>query len=453
MKKIFTLLILGLITLSSGGQNFSSSRFYRIDKMRYNIFTPPGSLKYKQDEVKIPRPSLTNSGNRLNNYLSTMQRMDSHVYQVYDVLNSQWVNSTIDQFSYDANGNNTSDIYSVWSATRGDYDMDSKQEFSYDANGYLTQELYYSWDATYATWVYSIKWVYTYDIQGNMTLGYTYLWDETSSTWTLTGKVDRTYNAYGNMLEEIYSYWNPDASEWITGSKTENVYNAGVYLNTSTSYTWDFIYNVWVNSSMDEYTYNVSNLLIQEMSYIWNSGSNMWIDDYKYAYTYDGYMNMTLSLGSEWNGSVWVTTEKDELAYDNNYTYSQLLLPWYYQGTIVPFQHMLTGITEYDGNPLVLASRSIFNYSDVELTGIPEVQADRVKVFPQPASGKLTFSLGNTSQMFDLKLYDINQRLVLYQTVGNNEVVPVGQLARGLYFYKLRGSHTGALFTGKLSLE
>jgi len=455
MKQIFTLFLLGVIAISINGQNSGNYLLNQHDKLQGRLCSKLPDRIDKSADIKLPalRQFSIYRGNKPGKHLAIMQQMDSYEYQEYDATNSQWVNSSLDEFTYDSYGQNTSDILSTWNSSSGMYEQVSKQEFTYDVNGNITTEIYYSWDIASSQWEYYLKWEYTYNSEGVMTLGYSYTWDINTSQWLVAGKDEVTYNSNRNVVLEINYWWDSTTNEWMNSSKTENEYNTVGKVSISTYFMWDMVNNQWMNNSRTEYTYDSGGFLTLEKEFAWNEGTSQWENDYKYEYTFDENMNMTMSLYSEWNGAAWIINEKDELTYNNAYTYNQLILPWYFDQTTYEFGHMLTGITEYDGSSLVLSAKSIFNYSEVNLTGLVETTPkNRALIFPQPAEGLITFTWENNNQFLDLKVYDVNQKLILNHRIENNRTVNIAQLTPGLYFYKLTWNQN-TIYTGKLSVR
>ena len=454
MKQIFTLIIIGLVTLSLSGQNLSQTHTRLVN----NRLQPGGSVQLKAivnnpDMARHPvGPFIAGNGKQQDNPLTAMQQLDSEVNQQYDTISMQWVNYYKNEFTYNSSGQNTSTLFSSWNSTINQYKPSEKQEFSFDVNGHMTEEVISSWDTTSSQFVNLLKWDYSYDGNGNMTTGYSYLWDNTSNSWMEMGKDEYTYNSNNKVTLEISYYWNMMTSQWMNNNKTENTYNGSGNITLSTYYTWDFIGNQWVNSSKTEYTYDGNAFLTEEVSYQWNTTSNQWVNDLKDDYTYDSNMNMILDTESKWDGMQWGIDLKDEYTYDNSYTYSQLILPWFFGQTGNDFQHMLTGITEYDGSSMVAASKSTLNYSEVNITGLVENVARPARVFPQPASGQVTFSWGNNEQLLRLTISDVNGKKVMDRQIENKGLVSVAHLASGLYFYSLTDGLT-TVFTGKMSVR
>lgn len=452
MKQILTFIVATIFTLSSNGQ-FSVRNttdlpegYPQIQTAKHNYHLNPfrarGSILPPGFSHPI-RPGSVES-------LVLMQKLDSYIYQEYDKATSQWLNRSMNEFGYDANGNNTSDIFYTWNTENELYEKSLKQEFTYDNNG-LAEQLSYEWDAGSSTWVLLSRWLYSYNGDGNMSMAYNYYW--TGSNWEMSGRAQLTYNEEGQVILQVLSWWDGSNSQWINSNKIENTYNTNGALSASTESNWDLITNDWIFIKIDEYSYN-DGFLMQKKTMTWNTVNSQWENEVLLIFSYDSLMNIILSREYAWVGSQWVEMWKSEMTYNNDYTADQLMLPWFFSEADGELQHMLTGITEYGFNGIAyeLTTRSLFNYSQVDLTGIAYNEINKAVVYPQPASEQVTFSWGSSSQQLDLYLYDMAGKMVYESSISNNAAVPLSGVMPGLYLYRLSGK-SGTMYSGKISVR
>jgi Secretion system C-terminal sorting domain len=449
MKQIFTLIIAGLMTVSGTGQNFANSQVQRNQKFNENILATAGNpMRGMINQGQLLKGKLKTGNRQTEKSRALMQQLDNIVNQNWDEAGMEWVNSDRNDFTYDAFGNNISDIYAIWNPDTELYDLSDKQEFNYE-DGQMTEQVYYEYDNLSMEWVASLQWLYSYNAEGNITISYSYYMGE--SSWEMAGREERTYADNGLLIMEVSSFWNPSTSEWMNSSKVEHTYNSSGYRLTSTFFGWNIIEEEWVNSYRIENTYE-GDFLVSSFSFTWSFISSDWENEYKNEYSYDGDMNMTQNLESEWDGSAWITSWKGTFEYNNDYTFDELVLPWYANNMDISFMHMITATTEYEGAALDLASRSLFNYSEVEYTGVPVNEFAQATVYPQPASGEVTFTWADGTPALELSVFDIGGKLVLEQRIAKDTPVSINSLAPGLYIYKLAGNNS-AQHTGKLSVR
>lgn len=439
MKRLLTLICTIVLTLPAFAQHSSNSHFLRFNNLNLPLTVAKKFPSYNHFEKKDP--------------LSVMQKLDSDSNQEYDVISSKWVNNSLNEYTYNSSGMNTSVLYSEWNPDTELYDQIYRQELSYN-NGLLSEQIYYEWDAPTSHWDPAQKETYTYNGAGNMTLAYTYYFDDPG--WTLAGKDERTYNGSGNLILEIMSFWDESGNDWMNSIKIENTYNGSGYLTLTTMSLWDFFTQIWKNDSKDDYTYNGAGQLITDISFQWNDGSNQWLNDTKEEYTYDGNLNLVLALDQDWMGGQWANSSKTEITYNNDYTYNQLILPGIYvqNGFEQIFMHMPVELvqSDYVGSSYVLADKTHYNFSEINITDVPNVESNHTRIYPQPADYNVTFEWESSNPTFELDLYNINGKLVLEEKIGKNKEVNINQLASGIYFYRLTDNKQPSI-SGKMSVR
>ncbi|MFH1121056.1 MAG: T9SS type A sorting domain-containing protein [Bacteroidota bacterium] len=452
MKQIFTFIVATIITMSSTGQSSVRNRPVLPDGFRQiQTALPDMHLNPYMERGSILQPGFSHPVTPgPAESLVLMQQLDSYIYQEYDEATSQWLNRSMNEFGYDANGNNTSDIFYTWNAENELYEKSLKQEFTFDNSG-LAEQLSYEWDAGTSSWVLLFRWLYSYNGDGYMSMAYSYYW--TGSVWEMAGRDQRTYDEEGQVVLQVLSWWDGSGSQWVNSNKIENTYNSDGTLSVSTESNWDLITNEWIFINMDEYSYN-DGYLIQQNTLTWNTLMSRWENETQVVFSYDSFMNIILSQEYAWDGSQWVDAWKSEMTYNNDFTADQLILPWFFSEAEGELQHMLTGITEFGFNGLSyeLTTRSMFNYSQVDLTGIADHEINKAVVFPQPASGQVTISWGSNSQELDLSLYDLTGKMMYEKSISNNTSVPLSMMMPGLYLYRLSGK-SGTMYSGKISVR
>ena len=88
--------------------------------------------------------------------------MTLHIYYDWDEITSQWENISKDEYTYDANGNNTLYNGYDWDITTSQWNDRFKIEFTYDDNGNTTSSIYNSNEPTYGRCCGSFKATYYY---------------------------------------------------------------------------------------------------------------------------------------------------------------------------------------------------------------------------------------------------------------------------------------------------
>ncbi|WP_321426105.1 T9SS type A sorting domain-containing protein [uncultured Bacteroides sp.] len=337
----------------------------------------------------------------------------------WNKTSSQWVNNTKEEFTYDANGYFTQILISDWNATTSQWVKASKEEFTYNASGYYTQILISDWDVTTSQWVASMKYVYTYDANGKNTLMLASSWDTVTSQWVNFMKYEFTYNASGKMTIGLYSIWMDNTSQWTPFMKNEYTYDANGRTATDTRSDLDF----------------------PTMQLVLNS---------KYEFTYDSNGNMIQDLVSKWNvtTNLWVFYSKDVSTYNLSYNFSDLIFPSGFSMAAISFLNSTTDASnmpvediEYlrDNTNSVWNNNTKTNYyfSVNTGTGINELKADeqnKLIVYPNPVSDG--FRLNTSEKNVRISIYDLSGSLLLTKQISGDEYIDINTLPQGMYMVR-----------------
>src|SRR5437867_2433032 len=112
-------------------------------------------------------------------------QQDSSICFSWDTLTDSWLLTSKTIYTYDANGNRTSELQQHWNGTA--WDNNYQYIYTYDVNGNQTSELYQKWNGT--AWVNNEQWTATYNANGNRT---SYL----SQRWVGTAWVNNSQYTY-----------------------------------------------------------------------------------------------------------------------------------------------------------------------------------------------------------------------------------------------------------------
>ncbi|MFH1121245.1 MAG: T9SS type A sorting domain-containing protein [Bacteroidota bacterium] len=440
MKQFFTLVVAVLISIPSiGSQPTRPAADGKHKTVRSSLYRIKASHHNKQE------------AHHEKTALILMQQLDRIIYQEYAPGIGEWYDYSKTEYTYNASGQNTIATESYYNPESGNYEPDGKWVYSYAGNNMVELLMSY-WDSDIGQWEDVYRNNYAYNPDGTLSTVLEYMWD--GESWQPVAKTENTYDAGGNLITALYYYWNEDTSEWFVSGKTENSYNANGTIAVSTDFMWDVGMNSWVGTYREEYTYNGSWQLTVLNYSTWESTGSIWINDYRDEYTYDGNQNITMITGTELIEGNWYPEYKNEFTYNNTYSYDDLVLPYDFTNESGIFNHMITLVVEYeyDGSTFIEIDRSIAEYSEVNITGIPVNTAGTARIFPQPAIGQITFGWDSNLPVLDLTVYDINGKKVMAQAIENKVPVQAGQLAPGLYFYRLTGNNQTE-YTGKLIIR
>ncbi len=123
-----------------------------------------------------------------------------------------WMNSSKENYTWDANGNNTEILTESWDMMTNSWVNQMKEMMSYGTNNLLTEMIMQEWDG--AAWRNLMKILHHYT-NSLLTLSQTYQWD--GSSWANDTKTIHTYDAQNNLIESLNQTW--DGNNWVNDSR------------------------------------------------------------------------------------------------------------------------------------------------------------------------------------------------------------------------------------------
>ena len=278
---------------------------------------------------------------------SLSQKIQSTTTEIY--VNSSWVNSARNSYTYDAKGNLVNLALLTWDAgmdswkpgTLFNYTNNSEgtinnvkvQTWDLDSrswkNSTLTSYIYNSDDQILAatgqtfadnSWLNSSQNNYTYDTKGNLTNLLLQIWDSEISNWKNSGQYNYTNNSYGVINESVHQIWDTNLNSWknsimisfsynssnqirtiinkkyqndncLNSSRSIHTYDSKGYLSEILFEAWNEGLNTWTSSSRNQYINSsngtVDNLVVQ----YWNTNSNSWENSSRTTYIYEAVLD------------------------------------------------------------------------------------------------------------------------------------------------------------------
>lgn len=477
MKKLFIFLFgMLLISYFTFGSSITGHRYHSNtgkDKNR-----PSG---FGKDQVSF----LQNEASELKSALSGKQRLDSLIQEKYDETTGQWKKFSKLVFTYDAQLNGIQDIGYHWNETTLQWVNSWKKEYVFDDDN-RTQEVFYNWDEITKQWVCNWKQEFTYDTQRNLKQYFFYDLDETTRQPIYSWKDEYFYDTDGTITCDISYEMDGPANLWIASHKSEYTYDAGGNKVQDISYNFDETSRQWVNAWKTEYVSDANKNIIQEIYSKFTLSTGQWANYTKKEYSYDinknlsserisqfdtifaswipdhitecGYSNGTRisdqAYNRDRNNGIWVPYRTNNYTYDNTYVSENLILPVDYAGSNF-FQKQLTQQVEYGymNDRQIPVTKYQFYYSIQFPTSTNELYATgHISVFPNPTTNTVTFTTEEISDQLILELRDVQGKMVMNQIIENKTPVSVGNLPKGLYFYRVSGGSKQA-YLGKLIVE
>jgi hypothetical protein len=204
--------------------------------------------------------------------------------------------------------------------TTYEWSTNSKQIYTYDNNGNESSNTSLYWNSTSNTWVNNSKNSTTYDKYGNST-SYTYQnWNTTSNTWDNNDRDLYSYDDLGKMLSYGYQDWDTTSKSWIYTYQSSYFYRANGKDSMMLHQRWDKNSNEWVNSYRNLYVLDDDGFIIRDTTQNWSSGSQRWVNQSVSFYINDSQGNKLKRNTQAYDtiSKTWNDSGKEFLSYYNN---------------------------------------------------------------------------------------------------------------------------------------
>ena len=424
----------------------------------------PVDTQWNFDTIVVS-DTLNFSDRRTRTY-DTEGRILTEQLEIYNP--AAWVAYCRYRYLYDNHGRAINVFFDLWQG--GQWWNDFRDTYTYDARGNILTYLEESWNG--GNWVNSDRIMNTYDNGRNLLIEtqeqqWFGEWDNLQKkiyTWNSSGELDSllsqswqdstwnghelhiyTYNGSGKIILDLWKYIFWIGSDWLNG-----------YLN---SYTYDDIGNntalihqiwrdtAWGNLVRYTYSYNPAGRPLISSTDLWNNNSRTWSMSAKITDSYDenGFL---VSDVTEWiDTATGISSYHDRLRYINDQQGNStdgIYEKWNGTG----WQPAMGRLLVYSGPDTVWYFSSGYQYHAGFISyvnGIKDITGTfPVKVYPDPATDKITIESDNFSSGLLMTLYNEDGFQVMTRSLPQEKnVIDVSRLSAGIYTIRLEnGSKT-----------
>ncbi len=381
--------------------------------------------------------------------------------------------------------------------------------YLYDNMGRILDESEYHYIA--GIWRAKFRTIFFYDTLGRLTVTIDSRGSTIDpQIWLVKYRRIRSYNSDNTLNELLEEYWLDNSQSWNHQFLTEMTYNSTNLLTTVTKSWWNN--NQWNNDALGEYSYNAQNELIATIWKDWDAGQWKKLDKIEYSYTMAGKPQQTTrsywdnlnwipgnrttyTYNSQGNtdkileefysamNSAWMNVEKEEFSYtsfgsidvsykytydtitngwvydsklelesDQNYTYNDLILPFLEANdkALFAFKADRASWFYYEFGNWILDQDYYLYYSPYSMFDVPENEANKVMVYPNPATDWLAVEIDKTTEQSTFELFDFGGRLLLKTSFNERTRLNIGDLKSGFYFWKLTNNEEASIENGIL---
>ncbi len=320
-----------------------------------------------------------------NNYKSTITYNEAgqptmYLDQRWDSGLERWIDRHKEIIEYNAYGDVTLEAaYSEY------YDQDSsayvyrgewKNEYGFDANNNEVSNINYSWDFENYDWIPDGKFEYNYE-NGMELMFAGYMWNREKQKWIGHFKFEHEIVPGIDMLGSTYYHWDYEHDVWYIQEKTTYALSTNEFGIVVTETRWytdkqsgQLVYDMKTvySNPYGEVGHDLGMSFRSIVNYQWSGQYDIWVDNSKTANTFDTYGNITMRLDSIWRSVNGVYQWLAEFAIEANVNANgkisdYVITRWYYNGHVNSILDKTKFLNTYNEKlELITQTRQVWNF-------------------------------------------------------------------------------------------
>ncbi|NPA34978.1 MAG: hypothetical protein GXO48_08640 [Chlorobi bacterium] len=217
---------------------------------------------------------------------NSVDSLTEEVYQVWDTLTSQWVNSSRKIMTYIASALRDATEFFLWDMMTSSWRPDRKELYSYDPDGNMIERIDKRWNTTLSAYENIRRETYSFNANGVLIEQIKYQWD--GGSWRPSQRYSVTLNPNNTVDTKLWETWNVGTSQWENNLRELYSYTSG-NLSSLLSQIWDATSSTWQNTSRVLYGFTNSGKPLYEHRFSWDNVQSKWKDVELKEFTYDSY--------------------------------------------------------------------------------------------------------------------------------------------------------------------
>jgi len=145
-------------------------------------------------------------------------------FQLWDNTNSVWMNTSTVTASFSGTLP-TLYVQMDWNSSTNTWTNTYKSIYTYDANGNQTSQLDQRWVAASNTWRPEYQYIETYDLNNNLITTVSKMRDTITNLLQNTYRETYAYDSYNNQVYALHEAWDTINSVWINNYNSNNYYD------------------------------------------------------------------------------------------------------------------------------------------------------------------------------------------------------------------------------------
>jgi len=294
-----------------------------------------------------------------------------------------------------------------------------KISYTYDVNNIHIKSNEYEYSN--GNWVMLSEKLFSYDANNRINE----ITEMNVNNGSLVNSIKKEFSYNTNTQTEVDYNWN--GTNWVQTEEYQMTFNSDDLI----------IERILTENTKITFQYNANNELMNREYYYWNTTSGQWnnYSERKYVFSYDSNDNRINTIKSNYYNGTWTDDTKIEYNYDNSFTESNLILPYYERldNFDLSFNHKVNSLMFYENNNGTWSSTNSWtlHYSDVSL-GVGNINSKNYTVYPNPTTNQVKFDITDFEK---IEIYDITGKLI---TKTETNIVNMENVPNGTYLYRIQ---------------
>lgn len=426
--------------------SITSPENYRIEY----TYDGEGNVVSETQYAYNPETSMYELGTKIEFSYNDNMYLIGRLQQQWNPLADGWDNQTLDEFEFDAEGNELLSQSSSWTT---EWVALERREQTFDSEGRLNERVEFAPIANFGSeLVPDMKSTYSYGGDGLLSETLVEEWEESDMGAEIWNPRFQRFHSYENGLQvsELTNAWSEADAEWQSALIRSFTYEGGLE-TLMIAEQWNPVDEVWAEVSKIERAYTASGTESVTAYYIMEE------DGWRPVFTNE----LVFGAGDnaeQVNVYVWDQNSQElylnssaQYSFDLDYEIDQLAIPHWYQNTPrIKNKPEGLSLTAFLPNGLeVFQITEEFHYSAFAPLTTLNTENTKLLLYPNPASDFVNISTGNKPLASRLELFDLHGRKVMDQITGADEQISIAGIPSGMYIYRLNGGNDTQT-TGKL---
>jgi len=394
-----------------------------------------------------------------NRYMVTQRNSAGNVtnslFHFYDEASGDWTKAIKVANTFFQNNNGHTHLESPWNSDTQTWN-DTSTFYGFNEDDIQTLLIYKTWDFSNNHFTNGYKRVYNMVADSSYYEFRSYNLNMNSNLWELSFHEKRYFDEENKDTLVLKQSWSSNSNTWNNLSKIYYQYENGQIVS-ATGIVWDNYLNQWVNQTYNQYTYNANEDMETMFIQIWNSDSAHWENSQNTNYYFNDSGKTDSVIRAVWNSDqeLWKNFSREVTSYETD---GSISIQQYWDSDTQQWENhsrttsvnneqgLMTAYTYQNWNSETENWKNNLKYdlfwSEIEVHGIDEEVANRITIYPDPASETITIMMPGSLSNNMLSIYSLSGKLIKSVVINSGlSTIDISVIPSGLYFASFRTNH------------